>query len=78
MKVNIKYFGAIAEKTGRYDELIDVSEPIDSSSISEVLKAKYGLHDLTYRLSVNRKLVDERIEIKENDEIALLPPFAGG
>jgi molybdopterin synthase sulfur carrier subunit len=78
MKVHIKYFGQVAEKTGRQTELIEVSASIDSSAINELLKGKYGLEEITYRISVNQHLLSREVTIQENDEVALLPPFAGG
>lgn len=78
MKIHIKYYGLVAEKTGTENEMLEVENKINSSVLHEMLKQKYGLFQTNHRLAVNRKIVSEQMEINENDELALLPPFAGG
>ena len=44
-----------------------------------MLKNKYiKLDALNYKFALNQALVDMNEVINENNEIALLPPFAGG
>ena len=79
MSIAIKYFGAIAEQTGVMEELLDLS--MVGKEVSE-LKAycveKYGLADEeSIQIAVNQALNKPGI-IQDGDEIALLPPFAGG
>jgi molybdopterin converting factor small subunit len=49
-------------------ELLDVGYPM----IGELIHKKKVL------VSVNQEIAHEETEIKDGDEIALLPPFAGG
>ncbi|PJB13929.1 MAG: MoaD/ThiS family protein [Flavobacteriales bacterium CG_4_9_14_3_um_filter_32_8] len=78
MKLAVKYFGMIAEAIGKQEEQLEIT----GNSVLEVdvfLKNKYAkLEFLNYKFAVNQVLVDGIKRLKENDEIALLPPFAGG
>lgn len=51
----------------------------DSDELLKALNKEYPfLEDLKFSLAVDKKLVQERIPLKGNEEIALLPPFSGG
>lgn len=71
------YFGMIAEATGKQQELI---EPLDSVKIlSEFIIKKYPkIAQINFKIAVNQSLVNSNISLKQHDEIAILPPFAGG
>ena len=73
----ILLFGVLAEKAG---ESVIVVEDISSVDelIIKVSKRYPSFAKYNFKVSINRKLVHENVEIKSNDEIALLPPFAGG
>lgn len=77
--IQIKYFGAVAEATQRTSENIENN----GAGLQEILKelySKYQIGQIPLKIAVNHKIVktEEEISIKENDEIAVLPPFAGG
>lgn len=77
--IQIKYFGAVAEATQRTSENIENN----GAGLQEILKELYSKHQIgqiPLKIAVNHKIVktEEEISIKENDEIAVLPPFAGG
>ncbi len=79
MKVNVKYFGAIAEQTGTSEETLDL-ESIGSAVMD--LRAycikKYNLEDdESLQLAINQELNKDG-ELHDGDEVAFLPPFAGG
>lgn len=78
MKLVVKYFGMIAEAIGKHEEQLEIT----GNSILELdtfLKNKYAkLESINYKFAVNQALVDGIKLLEENDEIALLPPFAGG
>ncbi|MUU79143.1 MoaD/ThiS family protein [Winogradskyella endarachnes] len=75
----IKYFGAIAEVTNCNEEQIEVSD-LKVSDCLELLNEKYNLNTIDVSVALNQNLVDREstIKLSDNDEIALLPPFAGG
>lgn len=79
MRITVKYFGAIAEETGTTEEVLNLNET--GHSIDE-LKAycikKYDLEDdESIQLAVNQEL-NKKVRLKEGDEVAFLPPYAGG
>ena len=79
MKVSVKYFGVLAEKSNRSEEIIDLAETgRHLKEIKSFCAAKYGFTDLeSIQLAVNEELATDS-ELKDGDIIAFLPPFAGG
>lgn len=77
MTVLVRYFGSIAEVTGLSEEKIQLSEGRLSTLKSTCLDKYPGISELTFQLAVNHSL-DTNETLSEGDEIAFLPPFAGG
>jgi len=77
MNIEINYFGMLAEVTGRNSEVLAFSAtPV--SDLKEFLFQKYPkLQTLDFRIAQNQELVSEDT-LLNGQEIALLPPFAGG
>ena len=78
MKLRLKYFGQIAEKTGINEEIFTLNEEVSLNEIRQVIHEKYSLNNMPFRLAVNKQLSDSGKVLKDNDEVAFLPPFAGG
>jgi len=78
MKIRVKYFGLIAEKTGCLEEKIELSESISLAEFHDFIKSKYNLGETPFRIAVNQSFDDKLTALKNTDEVALLPPFAGG
>jgi molybdopterin synthase sulfur carrier subunit len=79
MVVKVKYFGAIAEVTGVSEEVLEL-EAVDSSvqKLSAFCLQKYPqIGNLSFQIAVNQK-ISINTELSDNDEVAFLPPFAGG
>lgn len=80
MQINFKYFGLVADCTKKKDEVILFDG--DSVTLFEVesrLHESYReLTTTTYSFAINETLAQGNEIIKNLDEIALLPPFAGG
>ena len=77
--VKIQFFGAVAEATGQDDLRLDITDT-GSSLVDLVayLNKKYpSLESITFQVALNHQIEKDAV-IKEGDEIALLPPFAGG
>ncbi len=72
--ITLKYFGAIADKTRSNEEEISLKQLMDE------LEQKHQLNTFSFRVAVNQKMIQniENVVLKDNDVIALLPPFAGG
>ena len=79
MNVNLKYFGAIAEAVKKDSETLTLGEKSSVNDFSEFIESIYPqLQGFIFKIAVNQNITEENIELSENDEIALLPPFAGG
>ncbi len=77
MKLNIKYFGLLAEVTQCNEEQFEFS----GSKVSELRDALYNkytqLNQKDFQVAQDQVLVHNETIITK-PEIALLPPFAGG
>ncbi|MCL4281624.1 MAG: MoaD/ThiS family protein [Flavobacteriales bacterium] len=74
--MDVKLFGLIAEKAGT--ERMQLSAP-DTDALLRALEQHIpGLSSLSYALAVDRKIVRDNVKLGGGEEIALLPPFAGG
>lgn len=78
MEVKLKYFGMIAEITNCTDELF----PFDGNTLEDLknrIEEKYpSIQSKTYQFALNQSLSNLESKVRNGDEIAFLPPFAGG
>ena len=80
MEIIIKYFGIIADITQKKEEVFFIEEELNTA---EKLKSKVEMKYpkilvINYSVAVNQKFLHNDVLLKNNDIIALLPPFAGG
>ncbi len=79
MKLNILYFGLVAEAVKQTSEELVIDATITVNELQNLLIEKYTvLSNLSYKVAVNKELVNTETLISEDSEIAVLPPFAGG
>lgn len=77
MKINIKYFGLLAEITGRKEDNIEFSGTL-AQDLRDTLLLRYEeLNQSVFHIVENKEILSNNTLIKSN-EIVLLPPFAGG
>ena len=77
MKINVLFFGKLKETTQIDTVQFDCIDSIHA--LETALKKTYpGLIDHPYKVAVNETIVNKDQPLKDGDEIALLPPFAGG
>ena len=77
MQIKFLAFGQVATITGNSFELNE--SVADTDSLKSVLHYQYpALNEIKYALAVDKKLVNENMELNENVTVALLPPFSGG
>jgi molybdopterin synthase sulfur carrier subunit len=75
--IQILVFGKLTDILPALVFKVDAGETV--ASLKHRLEAEYpALSGRTYRISVNRKMVDEKSFVMPGDEIALMPPFSGG
>ncbi|MFC6095370.1 MoaD/ThiS family protein [Flavobacterium qiangtangense] len=75
MEIKIIAFGQIAEITGKEITL----EASDIDSLKIILSEKFpALSDRKFAIAVNKKLNQVNLDLKQNDTVALMPPYSGG
>lgn len=79
INITLKYFGEIAEITSCHDEQL-VLESTSFSDFMNNLNQKYALKEHDIIVAINHERIDDfdGMTLNNNDEIAILPPFAGG
>ncbi|MCT4623724.1 MAG: MoaD/ThiS family protein [Schleiferiaceae bacterium] len=79
MNVRIKFFGMIAEAAEK--ELL-IFEDFPGETLGELentlLERLPQLKRYSYSLALNKKLSDSKTKLEADNEVAVLPPFAGG
>ena len=81
--VKVKFFAIIKNLAGKEDAQLEVGEPVklkdlvdmidkDFPKVGEMLRTKRVL------ISVNQEIGTDDMLVKDGDEVAILPPFAGG
>jgi len=79
LSVNVKYFGMVGEVTKKDNEKLNFNESVSVEELKNVILKKHPkLKKLDFQIALNLTIVDKDKKINNNDEIALLPPFAGG
>lgn len=73
--IKIISFGRLKEIVGSDLEL----EAENSDELLNQLNEKFPeLKDLKLRIAVNQKIISENTDLKNNDVVALMPPYSGG
>ena len=77
MQVKVLFFGVLSEVAGT-----DFRHFRDVKSISD-LKLRIvddipEIEHYNYRISLNNEIISNDKVLNDNDEVALMPPFAGG
>ena len=80
MTITVKYFGLVADITQKKEEQLFLeNEAMTLNQLQSKLEAQYPeLKNTTYSFAINQSLSQSNESLKNNDEIALLPAFAGG
>ena len=75
--LHLKAFGMLAEKMGT--DSLEIENPGSSEVLKQQLVAQFPeLKHITFRMALDRKLLQADTDISQGQEIALLPPFSGG
>lgn len=73
--IKIISFGRLKEILGSDFEL----EAENSDELLNQLNEKFpSLKDSKLRIAVNQTIISENTELKNNDVVALMPPYSGG
>ncbi len=81
MRITVLYFAVVKERLGRSGETIDVAQGATVATALDSLKALHA--DLgallpQLRTAVNREMAPATQPLADGDELALIPPVAGG
>lgn len=76
-RIKVLFFGELAELTATSQ--LEVSGPLLLSELREELERNYPtLKDRVFQVAVNKRLATGKEQLNNGDEVAFLPPFAGG
>jgi molybdopterin synthase catalytic subunit len=81
MKVRVRMFGGLVERTGLHEEVLDIP---GGSSVQKLMDIVFEKHPAAVplagkiRIAVNQEMAPSDVVLHEDDEVALLPPVAGG
>lgn len=81
MKLRLLYFGIVRERLGRREETRECRDGITVAQLLEELARAHDIFALgagSLRIAVNREYVESSQVLGDNDEVAVIPPVAGG
>jgi molybdopterin synthase catalytic subunit len=81
VRVEILYFAVLRERVGRDRETIELPEGADVGAARALIAARHpAVESLLPRVqaAVNRTIAKDATRLSDGDELALLPPVAGG
>jgi len=77
MELEIISFGKIAEVI--QSQQLAVSALRNTDELKIYLEKSFPLlSTMKYKLALNKTIVQENLELKNNDTVAIMPPFSGG
>jgi molybdopterin converting factor small subunit len=77
MEINVLFFGVLADFTGMRRKHYTAIESY-SDLKHRIFDEFPGIEHYTYRIAVNRTIMNEDPLLRDGDELAFMPPFAGG
>ena len=79
MTVETYYYGMISDKLERSSEQLSFDAESTEINLRSFFENRYPvLKEMTFKIAVNQELMDVVSTNTTINEIALLPPFAGG
>jgi len=77
MTVKVLFFGVLSEVAGT-----DCRHYSDVKSVNDlrlkILDEFPEIENYNYRISLNNEIINRDRHLNDNDEVAMMPPFAGG
>jgi molybdopterin converting factor subunit 1 len=81
VRITVLYFAVFRERLGRGDEALDLA---DGATVGAAIAALATMHAPIaklagrFRVAVNQEFADDAHVLRDGDELALIPPVAGG
>ena len=80
-RVDVKLFAVLRERIGRDVEAVEFDGDLTAGRLLDLLRQRYPDHARVFdqcRVAVNRTFCNADQPIESGDEVALIPPIAGG
>ena len=79
MTIRIRYFGQLVEVVGKAEEFRNFAMGTTLNDLELEIHSNHKLNSMYYRIALNQKIEENKeIVLNNNDEVAFMPPFAGG
>ena len=81
MQVRVRYFGMTKEIAGRDHEVVELGDGLSAGDLFALLQQRFPKLDAfrgSIALAVNLEYSDGKTVLRDNDEVALIPPVSGG
>ena len=78
MEITLLFFGPMADVAGTSKRQLTISEPTMASEIFNEIRAEFPVAGTALKFAVNRQYSVGIENLKDGDEIAVIPPVSGG
>ncbi len=80
IRITVLYFAQVREATKVKKETLEISKNSSVTDLLSLIRTRYPkLRNVSdFNTSVNYKLVNSDVILRDKDEVALLPPVSGG
>lgn len=80
IQITVLYFAQVREATKVKKETLEISKNTSVTDLLSLIRTRYPelRNVIDFNTSVNYKLVNSDVILRDKDEVALLPPVSGG
>lgn len=81
MRVHVKLFAVLREAAGISEQTLELTDGTTVAAVRDRLASMYpslGRHLLRVAYAVNRTYAPPETRLRDEDEVALIPPVSGG
>ena len=81
MQIQVLYFAVFRERLGRSEDTLELADGTTVAQAIDALAVRHSVVDHLrgrFRVAVNQEFVDDSHVLRDRDELALIPPVAGG
>ena len=77
MNIQVKLFGLLADAAGKSE--LQIENASDTDSLKKIMLLEYpNLANKSFIVAVRKQIIGNNQKLENGDEVAFLPPFAGG